>query len=91
MINKLVENEIKQRTDYLYEYGIGILFSFFEKLLNSKVLNKIKYEMNKERDQITLNELSSFFAILLASFPFLFVVLIVECIFYKFTRNLSWH
>ena len=43
MINNLFEHGIKQRADYLYGYGIGILFSLYERLLSSKVLNKIKY------------------------------------------------
>ena len=89
MINNLVEYGIKQRADDMHEYGVIMLFNAFEKLSNSKVLNKIKYEMNKERDQITLNELSSVFAIL-AVFPFLFVVFIIELIHYKFNRNLHW-
>ena len=48
MINVLVEHGIKQRVDYLNEYGIVMLFYLFEKLSNSKVLNQIKYEMNKK-------------------------------------------
>ena len=86
MINNLVEHGIKQRADFLYEYGIGILFSLFEELFNSKVLNKIKYEMSKERDQITLNELSRLFIILLVVFSFLFVVFIIELIFINSTE-----
>ena len=90
VINILVEHGIKQRADYLYEYGFMMLFNVFEKLSNSKLLNQIKYEMNKKRDQITLDELSNVFTLLLAAFPFLFVVFIFECIYYKFNKNLYW-
>ena len=90
VINHLVEHGIKQRADYLYEYGIIMLYYLFEKLSTLKVLNQIKYEMNKERDQITLNELSNPFVFLLSAFLFSFVVLIIEFIYYKFKRNLSW-
>ena len=90
IINILVENGINQRADYLFEYGIVLSYYLFEKLLSSEVFKQIRYEMNKERDHITLNELSSVFAILLAAFPCIFVVFIIELIYYKFNRNLSW-
>ena len=90
MINISVEHGIKQRAEYLYKYGIVMLFYLFEKLSTSKVLNQIKYEMNKEREQITFDELSSLFAFLLSAFTFLFVVFIIELIYYKFNRNLFW-
>ena len=90
MINILVEHGIKHRADYLYEYGTIMLFHVFEKLSNPEVLNQIKYEMNKKRGQITFVELSNVFLVLLAAFPFLFVVFIIELIYYKFKRNLHW-
>ena len=90
MINISVEHGIKQRAKDLHEYGIVMLFYLVEKLSNSKVFNQIKYELSKEREQITLNDLSSVFAILLAAFPCLFVVFIIELIYYKLDRNLSW-
>ena len=86
LIKISVEHGIKQRVDYLHEYGIVMLFYVFEKLSNSKV----KYEINKKRDQIALNELSSLFALLISVFPCLFVVFIIEIIIYKFRRNLTW-
>ena len=52
------------------------------------MLNKIKYEMNKKRDQITLYEISDVFAFMFAAFIFLFVVFIIEYIYYKFENNL---
>ena len=90
MINISVEHGIKQRADDLHQHGTIILFYLFEKLSNSKVLNRIKYEINKKRDQITFDEISNFFALVLAAFPFSFVVLIIELIYYKFTKYLSW-
>ena len=87
LINISVEHGIKQRADYLHEYGIIMLFHLFEKLSDSKVFNQIKYEINKERNQITLNELSSLFVLLLSVFPCLFLVLIIEIIIYKCKRN----
>ena len=90
IINISVEHGIKQRADNLHEYGVIMLFYLFEKLSNSKVFNQAKYELNNKRDQITLDELSSLFGLLVAAFPFLFVVFISELIYYKFTRNLCW-
>ena len=90
LINISVEHGIKKRADYLHEYGIVMLFHVFEKLSNSKMFNQIKNEMNKERDQITLNELSSLFVLLISVFPCLFVVLIIEIIICKYKRNLTW-
>ena len=90
MINNLVEHGIKQRAHYLNEYGILMFFNLFEKLSTSKVLKQMKYEMNKKRDQITLNELSNLFVLLLSAFPFIFMVFTIEFIYYKFNRNLSW-
>ena len=90
MINNLVEHGIKQRAENLHEYGIIMLFNVFETLSTSKVLKQMKYEMNKKRNQITLNELSNLFLLLLAAFPFIFMVFIIEFIYYKFNRNLSW-
>ena len=89
MINILVEHGIKQRADDLYEYGFIMLFYLFEKLSNSKVFDQLKYEINKERDQITLNELSSLFILLLSVFPCLFVAFIIEIIISKYKRNLT--
>ena len=89
MINNLVELGIKQRAEDLHEYGIVILFYLFEKLSNSKVFDQLKYEINKERDQITLNELSSLFILLLSVFPCLFVAFIIEIIISKYKRNLT--
>ena len=90
MINILVENGIKQRSDFLYDYGIVISYYSFEKLSSSEVFKQIRFEMNKERDQITLNELSSVFALLFAAVPCLFVAFILEMIIYKYKRNLTW-
>ena len=90
LINILVEHGIKQRADDLYKYGILILHYLFEKSWNLKALNELKYEINKKREQITLDELSSLFGLLFAAFPCLFVVFIIQCIYYKFTRNLYW-
>ena len=90
LINISVEHGIKHRREHLYKYGIIILFYLFEKLSNSKVLNQVKYELNKKRSQITINQLSSLFGLLFAAFPFLFMVFIIESIYYKFSRNLSW-
>ena len=90
IINISVEHGIKQRADNLNKYGIVILFYLFEKLSDSKVINKIKYELNKKRDQITLNEFSTIFTFLLAAFTFSFVVFIIELIYYKFNNNLYW-
>ena len=90
MINISVEHGIKKRADYLFGYGVGILFYLFEKLSDSKVLNQVKYEMNKKRSQITLNQLSNLFGLLFAAFPLLFMVFIIEFIYYKFSNNLSW-
>ena len=90
MINISVEHGIKQRIDYLYKYGVIMLFYLFEKLSSSKVFNQIKSEMNKEHDQITFGELSNLFALLLVAFPCLFVVFIVEFIYYKYKRDLTW-
>ena len=90
VINILVEHGIKQRADDLYEHGFIMLFYLFEKLSKPKVLNQIKYEINKRRNQITFCELSNVFALLLAAFSLLFVVFIIECIYYKFDRNLYW-
>ena len=90
IINISVEHGIEQRVDDLSKHGIAILFYLFEKLLDSKKFNKIKYEMNKKRDQITFNEISNVFAFLLAAFTFLFVVFIIELIYYKFNNNLYW-
>ena len=83
MINTSVEHGIKQRAEDLYGYGTGILFYLFEKLSNSKVFIKIKYEINKKRDKFTLNELSSLFVLLISVFPCLFLVFIIEIIIYK--------
>ena len=90
VINVLIENGIQQRAEDLGEYGVIMLYYSFEKLLNLKVFNQIKYELNKKRSQITLNQLSSLFGLLFAAFPFLFVIFIIESIYYKFSRNLSW-
>ena len=90
LINISVEHGIKHRREYLYKHGVIILFYLFEKLSNLKVLNQAKYELNKKRDQITFDELSYFFGLLIAAFPFLFVVFIIEFIYYKFTKNLPW-
>ena len=89
IINISVEHGIKQRADYLNKHGIIILFYLFEKLSNSKVFDQLKYEINKERDQITLNELSSLFILLLSVFPCLFVAFIIEIIISKYKRNLT--
>ena len=90
MINISVEHGIKQRANEMSKHGVVILFYVLEKLSNSKVLNKIKYEMNKKRDQITLNEISNIFAFLLAALTFLFVIFIIELIYYKINNNLYW-
>ena len=90
LINISVEHGIKQRADDMHGYGVVMLFYVFEKLSNSKVFDQIKYEIDKRRDQVTFGELSNVFAMLLAAFPFLFVVFIIECIYYKFHRKLSW-
>ena len=89
LINTLVEHGIKQRAENLYDNGFMISFYLFEKLSDSQVVNQVKYEFNNKREQITLDELSSLFGLLLAAFPCLFVVFIIECIFYKFNKNLS--
>ena len=89
MINILVEHGIKKRAERLHEYGIFMLFDLFVRLSNLKVVNQIKFELNKKREQITLNELSNVFAISLAAFSFLFVVFIIEFIYFKFENNLS--
>ena len=90
LINISAEHGIKHRAEDLNQYGIIVLFYLLEKLSNSKVFNQIKYEIKKERDQITLNELSSLFVLLLSVFPCLFVVFIIEIIIYKYKRNLTW-
>ena len=90
LINISVEHGIKQRAEALHDYGFIILFYLFEKLSNSQVVNQVKYELNKKREQITLDELSSLFVLLLAAFPCLFVVFIIECIYYKYDRNIYW-
>ena len=89
LINISVEHGIKQRAEHLNQYGVTMLFYLFEKLSNSKVLNKVKYEINKKRDKITLDELSSLFTLFLAVFPCLFVILIIEFVYYKLKNNFS--
>ena len=90
LINTLVENGIKQRAENLYDNGFMISFYYFEKLSDSQLVNQVKYEFNNKREQITLDELSSLFGLLLAAFPCLFMVFIFELIYHKFNRNLSW-
>ena len=90
LINMLVEHGIKQRAENLYDNGFMISFYLFEKLSDSQVVNQVKYEFNNKREQITLNELSSLFGLLLAAFPCLFVVFIIQLIYYKFIKNLYW-
>ena len=49
----------------------------------------IKSNMNLTK-KITLDKPSNLFGLLLAGFPFLYVIFIIELIYYKLTRNLYW-
>ena len=90
MINISVEHGIKHRRDYLYEYGIIMLSYLFEKLSSSKVFYQIKSEINKKHHQITFGDLSNLFSLLLVVFPCLFLVFVIELIYYKYEMNLTW-
>ena len=90
LVNISVENGFKHRTGYLYANGFILFYYLFERLSNSNVFNQVKYEINKKRDKITLDELSNLFVLFFAVFPCLFVVFIIECTYYKFKNNLSW-
>ena len=67
---------------------IDLIHSYF-KNDQIKVFNLIKFERNKKLNKITFDELSKLFILFLAAFAFLFVVFIIECIYYKFNEYLS--
>ena len=87
LIGLSLEHGIVWRTEYLHDHGAIILSFFIERLTNSQIFSQMKYELSKKRDKITLDQLSNLFILCLALFPCLFLVFIIECIYYKFQNN----
>ena len=68
------------------------------KLILNLIYNNVNYQIQKWliksnmnlTKKITLYKPSRLFGLLLAGFSFLYVIFIIELIYYKFTRNLYW-
>ena len=78
LINYSLEHGIKHRRDRLLKQGAIMLYYLFENVVNKTILNTIKNELNKTRQQITFDELYSIFVMFLYILPLLVMSFVIE-------------
>ena len=82
LINISLENGIENRWQRLFKHGILIFVYLFEQLADQEVLSQLRNEIEKMRNQITFDQLSSVFLSFFISLPISFIVFVFELTFY---------
>ena len=75
-----MEHGIKNKWNNLRKHRDMMLYFWFQYLADEDVLAQLKSEIEKERSQISFNELSNVFLLLLISLSFSIAVFVIELI-----------
>ena len=83
LINISLEHGIISKWKNLNKHGIMIMVYLFERLADQEFVARLRSEIEKKRNQISLNELSSVFLLIFFSLPISISVFVIELISHK--------
>ena len=84
LINISLEHGIERKWDNLYKHGMLMLLYMFENLVDQDVFASLRNQIEKRRNQISLEELSIVFLCFIIILPISIIVFTIELIYYNF-------
>ena len=88
LINNSEEHGIRKRVDQLTNHGFLLLYYLFKQFAQPELVDMIDEDVfNRKRIQITFNELSSVFILLMTLLFSSFIVLVIELFYHRFSSK----